>query len=144
MNRDNRVILLVFFPITAYLFVGTLLFFIVTRWDQLAERLGNFSRFPGIGDYPSTNWHERSIWLTVFFPITWPLVFAWILCVVTYSAAAALCRLVHDVLKIIWEFTVDLAKAAWEWITDAVKAIWQWTVDSMETIWETMKNPFRS
>jgi hypothetical protein len=143
MHRENKILLIIFFPITAYLFIGTSLFFLVTKLDELAEILGNYSEFPGLEDYSSNDWHDVSIWLTVFFPITWPVIFIWISCVLLYSLVAAMLRLIYEFLKILWEFVIDLVTAIWEWVTEAVKAIWEWTVDSIEYIWETITSIFR-
>jgi len=143
MNQKNKIVLIIFFPVTAYLFIGTLLFFLATKLDELTEALGNYSNFPGLEYYSPKNWHEISIWVTVFFPITWPVIFAWILCVLSYSLIAALLRLIYELLKMIWEFIVDLVTAIWEWVTESIKAIWEWTIDSIEYVWKTITGIFR-
>jgi hypothetical protein len=138
MDRKKKIILIIFFPVTAYLFIGTSLFFILTLIDALAEALGHYSEFPGLKDYSSTSWYDRNIWLTIFFPLTWSVLFIWIGCVLLCSAIAALLMFIYRALKKMWKIIVDLVTSIWEWFTKSFREIWEWTIRSIIDIFITI------
>lgn len=121
MNRHSKVLLIILFPVTAYLFIGTFLFFLATKIDVFAKNLGDYFGAPGLEHYSSHKWHDMSIWLTIFFPVTWPIIFAWLICVFLYALMVALWRIIYALLE----------------------AIWSWIVDSVEYIWDTISSVFR-
>lgn len=130
-NQNRKLVLYVFFPVTAYLFVGTALFFLLSKTDQLSEKCGNLSEFPGLEFYKATDWHTESVWLTIFFPIVWPLIAVWVLLVFIYAVVAFLLRAIYEILIHIKDAVVDL-----------VTLIWRKTIESIEYIWETVKGIF--
>lgn len=133
MNQDRKWLLYLFFPVTAYLFVGTTLLFLVYKTDVFSEKLGNYSGFPMLDKFDATEWHNRSIWLTVFFPVVWPLLIIWSLIVFFYAIVAATLRLIYDILVSILN-----------WIIDSLVRIWTWTIDSIEYIWQEIRSTFRA
>lgn len=124
-------VLVVFFPITLYFLLGTLILFLIYWLDKLAEVLGNYSGFPGIDFHEATEWHNTSIWVTIFFPIAGSFILAWVLLILIYSILAAILHFLWDVLVFIWELIVKL-----------VVTIWEWTIEAIEYIWDTITGMF--
>jgi hypothetical protein len=142
MDRKRKITLIIFFPVTAYLFIGTSLFFVLTLLDALTETLGNYSEFPGLKSYSSNSWYDRNIWLTIFFPLTWPVLLIWTLCLLIYSVLAALLMFIYKLLRKIWKFTIDLVTSIWKWFTESIKEIWEWTIGSILDIFVTIISLF--
>jgi len=47
----NKKLLIIFFPITIYILIGTVLFFILSRIEAIAEDIGEETDFPFIYTY---------------------------------------------------------------------------------------------
>lgn len=131
MSSRNKWVLVIFFPVTAYMFVGSMLLFLLYKLDQLNEKLGNYSRFPGLGYYGATEWHNANIWLTIGFPITCPILAIWILLVFLFAVVAAALRFISNV-----------AIEVWNWTIDAIEFVWNWTIDTIEYVWDVIRNLF--
>jgi len=133
---DDKWKLVVFFPITLYIFIGTILLALLSGLDALIERLGNYSRFPGLEVYDATQWHKESKRTTALFPLICPFLLLWLVGVFLYAVLAAVLRMVYETIVLIWELIVEVVTAIWEWIVNMVTAIWEWIVDMVTAIWE--------
>jgi hypothetical protein len=127
-SHNKRYLLILFFPVTIYLFVGTLLLFLLFKFEQIIEVFADYSQWPGIDSYIPTEWHSKNIWLSILFPIVWPTLFIWDLLVFIYAIFASLVNFISDAITYIWKQLVK-----------AMRAIWEWTIESVLYIWEQIK-----
>ncbi len=120
---------IILFPVTLYLFIGTSLFYILHKMEQLISVLGYYSNFPGIETYSPRDWHDISILLTASFPVTWPLILVWTILVLLYSIIASFLRIIHKAVVSISSLISGLS--------DNIR---NWTIDSIDDIWQTVKD----
>jgi hypothetical protein len=127
-SRDKGYLLILFFPITIYLFVGTALLFLLFKFEQVIKVFAVYSEWPGIDCYIPTEWHSKNVRLSISFPIVWPALFIWDLLVFIYAIFAALVKFIYDAIISIWKRLVK-----------AMTSIWEWTIESVLYIWEQIK-----
>jgi hypothetical protein len=129
MNQDRKWVLILFFPVTAYMFLGTTLLFLLYKVEQVIEALGDFSEFPGFDGYQAIEWHNESIWLTVIFPILWPVLAVWESVVFTYAVFSAILRFIYNILVSIWKMVVAITMAIWNWAVESIEYVWETIID---------------
>jgi ABC-type uncharacterized transport system permease subunit len=127
-SQDKGYLLILFFPVTVYLFIGTLLLFLLFKFEQVIEVYADYSEWPGIDRYIPTEWHSKNVWLSISFPIVWPILFIWDILVFIYAIFAALVKFLYDTITYIWRQLVK-----------AITAIWKWTIESVLYIWDQIK-----
>jgi len=89
-QKKKNLLPVILFPITAYLFVGTTLFFILYMIERSIETLGYYSDFPGINTFSPREWYDVHILLTAGFPLKWPVLLLWVLLVFLYAVIASI------------------------------------------------------
>jgi hypothetical protein len=125
-------LLILFFPITIYLFLASVFLIIIYNIEQVIEILANYSKGPGYDYYSATAWHKKGVMLALFFPLAVPVLFVWNMIVFMYFFFASVLRFAYNTLKYIWEQ-----------LTEIVTSIWEWTVESIQQIWEQISRFMR-
>jgi len=90
--------------------MGTSLFYLLFKIEQLIRVIGRYSRFIYIRRYPVTEWHNAGIMLTLLFPISLPLITIWVFLLLIYSMIAIVLRglFVLFQLKLFWLWLGDI------------------------------------
>ncbi len=68
-NNHGIYTLVLLFPITIYVFVGTSLLFILYSLEKISETLNQYSIFPYIKSIHATKWHKKHPLITYLFPV---------------------------------------------------------------------------
>lgn len=130
-RKSKDWLLVAFFPVTAYMFVGSTLFFILHKFEGITERLGRYSQTEMFAEFEAPAWHNENVWLTVFFPITWPCLVFWAIGLFVVALILAILRLIYNIID-----TIRIAIVNW------LTAVWNSFVELLTYIWEETKDIF--
>ena len=89
-NQLNKTAHILLSPVTAYMFVGTVLLFITYKVERLVERLSHHHCPPHGSSFVAQKWFDDSVWVTIAFPVTFPVL-----------ASKAILALTYHILKTI-------------------------------------------
>jgi hypothetical protein len=140
-SRDgNRILLILLLPITLYLVLGTLLLLLLSVIEMATKKLRHYT---GASQVEAIAWHQLSPYLTLLFPLVWPIVALMVGLVfvgAVFSATFTVARKVLDaalkLVRRIWVNIVHALHALLEWITDWLRVVWEVIVDGTQIIWE--------
>jgi hypothetical protein len=139
-RAGNRFLLILLLPITLYLILGTLLLLLLCVMEMGSKKLRHYA---GAGHVEVIPWHEVSLFLTLLFPLTWPVVASIVGLVfagAVFSAVVTLARKVIDAMlrlvRRIWINIVHTLRTLVEWLIDRLRLVWETIVVGTQTIWE--------
>jgi phage-related protein len=140
-SRDgNRMLLILLFPITLYLVLGTLLLLLLSVIEMATKKLRDYT---GASHVEVIAWHQVSVYLTLLFPLAWPivalmvgLVFAGAMFSAILTAARRVLDAVLRLVRRIWINIVHALHALLEWIMDWFRLVWEVIVEGTQIIWE--------
>jgi hypothetical protein len=89
-NQLNKTTHILLSPVTAYMFIGTVLLFMIYKVEKMVERLSHHHCPPHGSSFVARKWFDDSVWVTIAFPVTF-----------TVLATKATLALAYHVTKII-------------------------------------------
>ena len=152
---NRKYLLIVFFPLTIYILLGTTLLSLVYKVEQLAKWLSGYSILSSEvrHDFEPIEWHMKSIWLTIAFPAVGIYLGIAATLLLVGAFLDAVLRLIYDqilmpfwwALKTIWRWTIEVVQwirdvilDVWYWTREAVEAVWFWTLDAIAEVWASL------
>lgn len=124
-SERSKVWLIIFFPVTLYLFIGTLVLLFLSKIERLSQLLGNYSEFPYLDDFKSNEYWKVDIWLTILFPLIAPFIAVWVSIIFIYALIAAILHFIKDVIVFIWNIITAILEAIWDLIVAVVTTVWE-------------------
>ena len=139
---SNRKLLIVLFPITLYILIGTLLLLLLTLLEALTKPLRDYSARDEEPPFEVIVWHELDMFLTLFFPIVWPML-AIIVGVIFIDALVRaiftmIVRLLEGVFSFLRQFLRRFLRRIWVVIIHALRDMLDWLADQLRVVWETV------
>lgn len=113
LSKTSTILLIIFFPITLYFLLGTVLLLIPTLLSFLAAFLGKFSKCDVLEDFEAEQVHAYSPIFTLFFPITLPLSIIVYSIQILISIPPVVIRLLFIILRFIWKLICNLISMLW-------------------------------
>ena len=139
-HEGNRLLLILLLPITVYLILGTLLMLLLCVIEMATKRLRHYA---GEADAEIIAWHQVSLFLTLLFPASWPilallvgLVFAGAVFMAAFTFARNVFIAVLNLVRRIWVNVVHALQAFLEWCVDRLRLVWEMIVAGTQTVWE--------
>jgi hypothetical protein len=139
-HEGNRLLLILLLPITVYLILGTLLMLLLCVIEMATKRLRHYA---GEADAEIIAWHQVSLFLTLLFPASWPilallvgLVFAGAVFMAAFTFARNVFIAVLNLVRRIWVNVVHALQAFLEWCVDRLRLVWEMIVAGTQAIWE--------
>jgi hypothetical protein len=157
-HNGNRALLILLLPLVLYIVVGTLLFLLLYVMEMATKRL---RRYWGVQDVEVITWHQANLFLTLLFPLTWPITALVVGLVFVGAVFLAVIKTVQKVLKALFRFVrriwlniIQGLQSVFEWIVDRLYLVWEWVVEKTQLVlgqlatlihdvWTTIHNTIR-
>lgn len=139
-RTGNRILLVVLFPLTLYLLLGTLLLALLSVMEISTQKLRHYA---GHEHVEVIAWHEVSVFLTLLFPLEWPtvalmvgLVFIGAVFSAILQAAIKALKVVLRFVRRVWVIVAHAVQTLLEWFMDGLGSVWDMVVVGTQTIWD--------
>ena len=143
MQDGNRLLLILLFPITLYVILGTLLFFLLYAIEVSAKQL---RRYAGVDNPEAIPWHQVSVVLTLLFPAAFPIVALMVGLVfidAIFSVIKKIARSFLRAIRRIWISIIHALHAFLDWLIDGIHLIWEMIADGAQRNWELIAGKIR-
>jgi hypothetical protein len=110
-----KYLLIIFFPITLYVFFGSLLLFLLSQLERFSIFLMKFSGFSVFKESKATTWHRHSVACTTMFPITVPILAMMELILFFYAFIYAILGNLRKIIRFAWENVTGLWEIIANW-----------------------------
>lgn len=148
--QGNRALLVVLFPITLYILIGTLLLLLLTVIEVITKALRDYARDDEENPVAVIAWHEVSVFMTLLFPVVWPIAAVMVGIVFVGAVGAAILktiyRLLTDVFRFLRRIWVAIIHALGDLLgrlVDRLRVVWETIVIGTQTIWEMIVGVMR-
>jgi competence ComEA-like helix-hairpin-helix protein len=130
INKPRRSILAMLMRV--YIVIGTSLFFLLFRFEQLIARLGNNTGAPILDTFTPEKWQVKSVRHTLAFPFVFVIILISDLLLLIYALIWAGLRLIASLVRGVVSSTVRASKPAADRSASTVQTIWEETTQSAD------------
>ena len=134
--KENRRKLIIFFPITIYLFIGITLYFILYQFSRVIEIINQFAGIPPRDDVKALKYHEGSLSEIFAFPVFGPVIFFVLLLYFFRS-------IYWTFINVIKIYFIRIAEYILSVLRIFVKHIWDYLCNIVSEIRRTILSIFR-
>lgn len=114
-KKLSKWLLVIFFPITGYAFLGFILLSLLSNLEKFSVFLIKRSGYPvNAKKLPDIKWHKINVGITLFFPLTVPLFASFEIIMLLYAIIA----FISGIIRKIFIFAFDYVNKLWESISN--------------------------